>query len=50
MKLEALIRLRFIFKDYNLINILEDRLTRKPADAVIIDCFDSDLKDGQRFR
>jgi RecA-family ATPase len=53
-KPELLKGLRFVFDIENLYNELDKRLTNKPADLVIIDCFadayGSDLKDTQRIR
>lgn len=53
-KPELLKGLRFVFDIQNLYNELDKRLTNKPADLVIIDCFadayGSDLKDTQRIR
>lgn len=53
-KPEELKRLRFIFDSNNLLNELDKRLTGKPADMVIIDCFSDayggDLKDTQKIR
>lgn len=46
--------LRFIFETNNLLEELDARLTNKPADIVIIDCFadafGGDLKDTQKIR
>jgi len=53
-KPEFLKGLRFVFDIENLYSELGKRLTNKPADLVIIDCFadayGSDLKDTQRIR
>lgn len=53
-KPELLKGLRFVFDIENLYSELNKRLTNKPADLVIIDCFadayGSDLKDTQRIR
>lgn len=53
-KPELLKGLRFVFDIENLYSKLDKRLTNKPADLVIIDCFadayGSDLKDTQRIR
>lgn len=53
-KPELLKGLRFVFDIENLYSELDKRLTNKPADLVIIDCFSdvygSDLKDTQRIR
>lgn len=53
-KPELLKGLRFVFDIENLYNELDKRLSNKPADLVIIDCFadayGSDLKDTQRIR
>jgi len=46
--------LRFVFDIENLLKKLDKRLSNKPADLIIIDCFadtyGSDLKDTQRIR
>jgi RecA-family ATPase len=46
--------LRFIFEYENLLNELEKRLKKKPADLIIIDCFadifGNDLKDSNQIR
>lgn len=47
-------RLRFVFDVVDLLKELDRRLTRQPADLVVIDCFadafGGDLKDTQRIR
>jgi len=51
---ERLNRLRFLFDPENVLELLDARLTSRPADAVILDCFSdiygSDLKDTQKIR
>jgi hypothetical protein len=51
---EALRQLRFVFDASELWHELNKRLTRKPADLVVIDCFadifTGDLKDTQQIR
>ncbi len=51
---ESLQGLRFLFDTTDLLNELDKRLSNKPADLVIIDCFSDayggDLKDTQRIR
>jgi RecA-family ATPase len=51
---DALYKLRFIFETENLEEKLDQKLSREPADLVIIDCFadafGGDLKDTQKIR
>ena len=51
---ECMKELRFVFDWENLLEELDERLTRKPADLIILDCFSDvfggDLKDTQKIR
>jgi RecA-family ATPase len=51
---ELLRGLRFIFETDNILQTLDESLTKKPADLIILDCFADlyghDLKDTQRIR